>query len=152
MNVVALVCWAAAALGGFYLLATWLQSGGMRQQHHGPTRFPAVLVFGHFLLAAAGMLVWLVYLFDGQRSTAMIAFALIAVTALLGFVMFARWLPDQIGSVALARSVTSNDDTGRAGGAEELPAEQTFPLASVVGHGALAAVTLALVLVIALNS
>lgn len=155
MDVVALVCWVAAAFGGFYLLATWLQSGGMRQQHHGPTRFPAVLVFGHFTFAGAGMLVWLAYLFDQQQHTAALALALISVTALLGAVLFARWLPGQFSPPTLARSATSPGDTGNAEritAAEEPAAEQTFPLASVVGHGVLAALTLVLVLVITLGS
>lgn len=155
MNVVALVCWVAAAFGGFYLLATWLQSGGMRQQHHGPTRFPAVLVFGHFAFAAAGMLVWLAYLFDQQQDTAALALTLIVVTALTGLVLFARWLPGQLATLTPARSATSQGGAGHAGGtrgAEEPAAEQTFPLATVVGHGVLAALTLVLVLVITLGS
>ncbi|HEX5495515.1 MAG TPA: hypothetical protein VFX70_13180 [Mycobacteriales bacterium] len=153
MNVVTLVCWVAAALGGFYLLATWLQSGGMRQQHHGPTRFPVVLIFGHFLLAGVGMLVWLVYLFDAQRNTAMLALAIIAVTAVLGFVMFARWLPGQVHPPA-AEPVTPDGRAAKptADAAAEPAAEQQFPIASVVGHGALAAVTLVLVLIVALRA
>lgn len=153
MNVVALVCWVAAALGGFYLLATWLQSGGMRQQRHGPTRFPVVLIFGHFLLAGVGMLVWLVYLFDAQRDTAMLALAIIAVTAVLGFVMFARWLPGQIRPRE-AEPVTPDGRPAEpvAGRPAEVAAEQTFPIASVVGHGALAALTLVLVLIVTLRT
>lgn len=150
MNVVALVCWVAAALGGFYLLATWLQSGGMEQQRGGPTRFPAVLVFGHFLLAAAGMLVWLAYLFDGEKSTAQLALAIIVVTSLLGFVMLARWLPGRARSPAPSEPVEPSGRTGPVGGTGEPAAEQAFPLGSVVAHGALAAVTVVLVLLAAL--
>ena len=50
MNVAALIAWLVTALGGFYLLGTWLARGGVR----GPSRFPAPVIFGHFLLAAAG--------------------------------------------------------------------------------------------------
>jgi len=35
-------------------LGKWLAGGGARRQHGGPSRFPAPVIFGHFLLAAAG--------------------------------------------------------------------------------------------------
>lgn len=138
MNVAALVAWVVAALGGFYLLATWLQKGGLRQQRGGPSRFPAALVFGHFLLAAVGLIVWLVFLFNASSGTAWLAFVILAVVALLGFTMFARWLPGRSGSASAQSG--------------EIAAEQHFPLVSVLGHGAIAAVTLVLVLVAALSA
>src|SRR6266536_481150 len=55
MNVdfVALIAWLIAAVGGLYLLITWLVCGGIRQQRPRATSFPALLIFAHFLLAAA---------------------------------------------------------------------------------------------------
>lgn len=154
MNVTALVAWVAAALGGFYLLATWLQSGGMRQQRRGPTRFPAALVFGHFLLAGIGLLVWLVYLYDDRERTARLALGLITVTALLGFVMLARWLSGRRRYPVRAGTRTSYgaEVVGLPAEEVELPAEQHFPVISVVAHGALAALTVALVLIEAIGS
>jgi len=35
-------------------LGKWLAGGGARRQHGGPSRFPVPVIFGHFLLAAAG--------------------------------------------------------------------------------------------------
>ncbi|HEX5495514.1 MAG TPA: hypothetical protein VFX70_13175 [Mycobacteriales bacterium] len=140
MTIAALVTWIVAALGGFYLLATWLQKGGLRQQRGGPTRFPAALVFGHFLLAAVGLIVWLVFVFNSSAGTAWTAFVIILVTALLGFTMFARW-------------VTGRGQAGGSSGAGgEVAAEQSFPLTSVLGHGAIAAVTLVLVLIAAVTA
>lgn len=137
MAVVALVTWVIAALGGFYLLATWLQRGGMRQQHGGPTRFPAGLVFGHFLFAAAGLVVWLVYVLGESSASAGVALVLVVITALLGFTMFARWLSGR-GSAA--------------GSTAEVAAERHLPVAVVLAHGLFAAVTLVLVLVAALSA
>jgi hypothetical protein len=53
MKVAALIFWLITALGGFYLLGTWLSRGGIRQQQARTSRFPAPVIFGHFLLAAA---------------------------------------------------------------------------------------------------
>lgn len=140
MSIAALVTWIVAALGGFYLLATWLQKGGLRQQRDGATRFPAALVFGHFLLAAVGLIVWLVFVFNSSAGVAWTAFVIIVVTALLGFTMFARW-------------VTGRGQAGASSGAGgEVAAEQNFPLMSVLGHGAIAAVTLVLVLIAAVTA
>jgi hypothetical protein len=137
MTIAALVSWVVAALGGFYLLGTWLQKGGLRQQRGGASRFPSGLVFGHFVLAAVGLVVWLIFAFNSSAGTAWTAFVIILVTALLGFTLFARWLPGR---------------GKRAAGSGEVAAEQHFPLGAVLGHGAIAALTLVLVLIAALNA
>jgi hypothetical protein len=51
------------------------------------TRFPAPV--GHFLLAAAGLVVWIVYLIAGKTPLAWAAFMVLLPVALLGFTMFA---------------------------------------------------------------
>ncbi|MQA86754.1 MAG: hypothetical protein GEV03_19525 [Streptosporangiales bacterium] len=141
MHIVSLVLWIATALGGSVLLGRWLQKGGMRQQSINVTRFPSTLILGHFLLAATGLVLWIIYVINDNHTIAWIAFGLIVVVALLGFTMFARWLQ---GRRQLA--------TAGAGSAEqpaERPAEQSFPLAVVYGHGLLGAATLVLVLLTA---
>lgn len=132
MTTAALVSWVIAALGGFYLLGTWLQKGGLRKQGGGASKFPAPLVFGHFLLAAVGLVVWLVFAFNSSAGTAWTAFVIILVTALLGFALFFRWLGGRKS----------------AGSGEKAP-EQQFPVVAVLAHGAIAALTLVLVLVAA---
>ncbi|MGW0732181.1 hypothetical protein [Streptomyces sp. NPDC002851] len=136
MDVAGLIAWVLAALGGFVLLARWIAHGGLRQQKTGPTRFPAPLVFGHFLLAAVGLVVWIVYLVADSTSLAWTGFGLLVVVALLGFTMFARWLP-----------VRGTAAAGPDGG----PAESHLPQRIVLGHGLFGAATLVVVLLAALG-
>jgi hypothetical protein len=93
MDIAALVAWIVTALGGSVLLGRWLTAGGLSQQRTGTTRFPAPLVFGHFLLAAAGLVVWIVYLAADTGSLAWASFVILVAVALLGFTMLARWIP-----------------------------------------------------------
>ncbi|MGN9781530.1 hypothetical protein ACTMTF_08885 [Nonomuraea sp. ZG12] len=134
MAIAALVTWVLAALGGFYMLGVWISKGGLRREGRAPTRFPAPVLFGHFLLAATGLIVWIVYLAVGAPALAWAALVILLPVALLGFVMLARWIP-----VHRARATTA------------APAEQSIPVAVVVGHGLLAVVTLVLVLLTALG-
>ncbi|WP_211244050.1 hypothetical protein [Actinospica robiniae] len=58
MKVAALITWLITALGGFYLLGTWIARGALRSP--GASRLPRPVIFGHFLLAATGLVVWIV--------------------------------------------------------------------------------------------
>jgi hypothetical protein len=143
MAVAALVAWLVTALGGFVMLGKWIAGGGLRQQRDGTTRFPAGLVFGHFGLAAAGLVLWIAYLLLGSAGLAWGAFVVLIPVAGLGFGMLARWRSGRRSAVA----VTSG---GAAAGGGALPAEQTLPVAVVVAHGVLAVATVVLVLLAAL--
>lgn len=138
MPIASLVLWILTALGGFYLLSTWLARGGMRG---GGTRFPAGVVFGHFLLAAVGLVLWIVYVITDSRAIAWTAFLAIVLVALLGFTMFARWLQ--------GRRQPSSAAAGGGAAVSDVPAEQHFPTVAVYGHGLLGAATLLLVLLTA---
>ncbi|MGV4987458.1 DUF202 domain-containing protein [Streptomyces sp. NPDC001709] len=140
MDIAALVAWVVTALGGFVLLARWISRGGLRQQQTGTTRFPAPLVFGHFLLAAAGLVVWIVYLAADRTALAWASFAILVAVALLGFTMFARWIPVQRTPVP----ANAQDET--------TPAERHLPVPVVAAHGLLGAATLILVLLAALGA
>ncbi|MFD0885627.1 hypothetical protein ACFQ08_13820, partial [Streptosporangium algeriense] len=83
MNIAALIAWVITALGGFHMLGTWLSRGGAR----GGSHLPVPVVFGHFALAAVGLVVWIVRLITGLGALAWIAFVLLVPVALLGFVM-----------------------------------------------------------------
>ena len=61
------------------------------QQREGGGRIRPPLILGHFALAAIGLVLWFVYLVNGSETLAWIAFALLLVVALLGFVMFGIW-------------------------------------------------------------
>jgi hypothetical protein len=132
MDIAALVLWVLTALGGFYLLATWISKGGHRDVEG--SRFPPPVIFGHFLLAATGLVLWIIYVASDEASLAWISFVILLVVALLGVTMLARWIP-----------------TYRAGDSGSGPAERHFPVAIVGGHGVLAATTLVLVLLAALD-
>ncbi|MEU4340467.1 hypothetical protein AB0H00_04220 [Nocardia sp. NPDC023852] len=131
MDIAALVTWVLTASGGAFLLGTWIAKGGLRRKD--ASHFPPALIFGHFALAAIGLIIWIVYLPTDNRTLAWIAFALLVPVALLGFLMLARWLPTY-------QNRTTNDIVG-----SERP-EQHFPVAVVVGHGLLAVITVLLVL------
>ena len=139
MDIAALVTWLVTALGGFFMLGIWISRGGPRRQEGGGSRLPAPFVFGHFLLAAAGLVVWIVYLVAGGRGLAWTAFGLLVPVALLGFAMFARWVP-----------VYREHAAGLGGGAQA-PAERHFPVPVVLAHGLFAVVTVVLVLLTALG-
>ncbi|MFE9370404.1 hypothetical protein ACFYM2_11595 [Streptomyces sp. NPDC006711] len=81
MDTAALVTWVITALGGFYMLGTWLTRGGARG---GTSRLPVPVVFGHFALAAIGLVVWIVYLVTDKDALAWTAFILLVPVALLG--------------------------------------------------------------------
>ncbi|MFC9788145.1 hypothetical protein [Rhodococcus sp. NPDC127528] len=143
MGIAALVTWLLTAVGGFYLLATWIAKGGTRQPH--TSHFPPTLIFGHFALAVIGLIVWIVYLVTDKDGIAWIAFVLLVPVALLGFAMLVRWIPTYRAHAALGAG------TDRPTPAEQEPAEKHFPVAAVAGHGLFAVVTVLLVLLTALG-
>jgi len=134
MKWAALITWVLTAGGGFVLLSIWLARGGMKSQAAG-NRIKPPLIMSHFLLAATGLVLWIIYVIDDSSSLAWIAFVLLLVVALLGFTMFGIWLRRR--------------RAGAGGTAPHTPAEQHFPIAIVGLHGLLAATTLVLVLLAA---
>ena len=130
MDWAALITWILTAGGGFFLLTIWLREGGMQQRGGG--RIHPGLVLTHFALAAIGLVLWIVFVANGNETLAWIAFALLLVVALLGFGMFALWLGQRRGAGAAADA-----------------AERHFPVPVVGLHGLLAATTLVLVLLAA---
>ncbi len=143
MDIAALITWVVTALGGFYMLGTWLARGGVRQQHSGTSRLPVPVIFGHFALAAAGLVVWIIYVVADKSALAWTAFGLLVPVALLGSVMLLRWIPVHRAQAALAGAP--------AAAQTETPAERHFPVPVVVGHGLFAVITVVLVLLSALG-
>jgi hypothetical protein len=143
MGIAALITWLLTAVGGFYMLSVWIARGGVRQPR--TSHFPPAVVFGHFALAAVGLVVWIVYLVTDLDALAWTAFALLLPVAVLGFVMLLRWIPTY-----QARPAATVVGPGAAG-TELAPAEGHFPVAVVAGHGVLAVATVVLVLLTALG-
>jgi hypothetical protein len=182
MEYAALATWLLTAVFGFVMLATWVSHGGARAAA-GPgggrtSNFRSPVVFGHFLLAVAGLVVWLVYLVADSIALAWVAFADLVVVAVLGETLILRWTKDRrsatgtvdgtgdgtgagagataaTGSAAAATGGGASGDTltGHAatGTSTGRLAEQRFPVPVVGAHGLFAVATLVLVLLTALG-
>lgn len=149
MHIAALITWLITALGGFYLLGTWIAKGGLHDR--GSSHLPAPVLFGHFLLAAAGLVVWIAYLVAGSKALAWTAFILLVPVALLGLAMFARWLPSVRNRQPAPVAAAGAPGAARPDMAAETP-ERHFPMAIVLGHGVFAVITVVLVLVSAIKA
>jgi hypothetical protein len=155
MAVAALITWVITAGLGFFMLGTWIAKGGARAQTAAamvdgeaapgggsagvgagaePTssHFPPPVVFGHFLLAATGLVLWIVYVVNDNETLAWIALVILLVVAGLGDFLVLRWIKDRRISI---------------GGL----AEQHIPTAVVAVHGVFAVTTVVLVLLAALE-
>jgi hypothetical protein len=144
MEWAALISWVVTAGGGFVLLAIWLARGGMQQQGEGGNRIRPPLILSHFLLAATGLVVWVIYLVTDSDALAWIALVILAVVALLGWMMFFVWLRRR-------RAAPVEAGTPAAGSALTMPAEQHFPVPVVALHGVLAVTTVVLVFLTAIG-
>ena len=140
MKWAALIAWVITAGGDFVLLSIWLMRGGMRQQQEARNRIRPPLILSHLLLAAGGLVVWIIFLAAHKHVLTWVAFGILAVVAVLGWTMFAIWFRRR---------------QARGGGTEiaapGVPAEQHFPVAVVALHGLLAITTVVLVLLTALK-
>ena len=144
MKWVALIVWVITALGGFGLLGICLRRGGMKQPAQPGRRIRPPLILTHMVLAAAGLVLWVVYVASGARGFAGVAFVLTLAVASLGFGMLALWLQRRQGASAVGAP-------GGPAAEGALPAEQHFPIAIVAAPGLVAAATLVLVLLAALK-
>jgi hypothetical protein len=140
VGIAALISWVITAAGGAVLLWTWLSRGGLRERSAGASQFPPGLILGHFLLAAVGLVLWIVYLAVDAEALTWVAFIILLVVALLGLTMVIRWRQGRRAAVATTGGPS-------AGG----PPEQHFPVPVVYLHGLLAVITLVLVLLTTLG-
>ena len=140
MEWAALIEWVLTAGGGFVLLTIWLARGGMQQGREGGSRIRPPLILSHFLLAATGLVIWIVYLAADKDALKWIAFVILAVVALLGWTMFAIWWRRRQARGAVREAVSP-----------DTPAEQHFPVSIVALHGVLAVTTVVLVFLAAIG-
>ena len=140
MKWAALIAWVLTAGGGFVLLTIWLARGGMRQGREGGSRIRPPLILSHFLLAATGLVIWIIYLAADKDVLKWIAFVILAVVALLGWTMFAIWWRRRQSRGAVREAVSP-----------DTPAEQHFPVSIVALHGVLAVTTVVLVFLTAIG-
>jgi hypothetical protein len=145
MRFIALIVWFVTALWGLYMLAVWLIENDATRQGKSASRLPLPVILAHVTLAVTGLVVWVVYLLVDRLALAWAALGILAVIALLGLAMFARWIPvyqmasDGSGQPEEARPI------------KDLPAEGSFPLLIVLAHGTFAVSTVVLVLLTALG-
>lgn len=133
MGIASLIAWILTAGGGAFMLAKWVAGGGHRDRTR--THLPPAVVFGHFALAALGLVLWIVYVFTDDHPIGWVALALLIPVAALGVVMVVRWLPVRRGH---AQPVGGPSAT-----LEDAP-ERSFPVPVVLAHGVLAVVTVVL--------
>jgi hypothetical protein len=159
MALAALITWVITAGFGFFMLSTWVSNGGTRTNGSEASHFRPAVVFGHFLLAAAGLVVWVVYVVNDSQTLAWVAFIDLLVVAGIGDTLVYRWFKDrQAGSGRQADPSTRRGDAGSStatagGGVRTRPmlAEQRIPQAVVFAHGLFAVLTVVLVLLAALE-
>lgn len=149
MGVAALITWIITAAGGFVMLGLWISKGGARQPR--TSQFPPALIFGHFALAAAGLIVWIIYLIADSDVLAWIAFVLLIPVAVLGFTMLVRWIPTYRARASVPAPTGAAEAAPTAAAVDQAPAEKHFPVPVVIGHGLLAVTTVVLVLLTALE-
>ena len=142
MSVVALFAWMITVFFGLILLVIWIIEYDRDFQSTVATRLPVPVISGHALLALGGLMLWISYLLLDEERLAWADVAVLAVVAVLGLIMAARWVRvyRTYGDPgpSLTRSTTA-------------PPERHFPLPVVVAHGVMAVTTLVLVLLTALD-
>ena len=161
MQYAALITWIVTAALGAYMLATWVSQGGTRSGSGTASHFRPPVVFGHFLLAAAGLVVWLIYLVNDSTALAWVAFVDLLVVAIIGDTLVLRWYKDRKADAAAGGATggrrgtttgaTGNTMTDPATGRGLGLAEQRIPPAAVAAHGVFAVATVVLVLLAALQ-
>ncbi len=156
MAFIALIAWFVTALGGLYMLAVWLIENDTTDQRNPASRLPLPLIVAHMTLAVSGLVVWVTYLLLDRAALAWAALGILGGIALLGFTMFARWIPvyrTQGVTPELVR-VPAGAGVERAQPAmamQDGPPEGNFPLFIVLAHGTFAVSTVVLVLLSALG-
>jgi hypothetical protein len=148
---VALITWVVTAGFGFFMLLTWARAGGIRAGAGASSHLPPPLVFGHFLLAAAGLVVWIVYLATDNRTLSWVAFAALVVVAGAGDVLVLRWWRDRRSGPAPRPGMAPGGGTATRSADVGVLAEQRIPSAAVATHGVFAVATAVLVLLVALG-
>jgi hypothetical protein len=144
MRFIALLVWFITALWGLYMLAVWLIENDATRQDNAASRLPLPVILSHVTLAVSGLVVWVLYLLVDRSELAWAAVGILVAIALLGFTMFARWIP-------VYRTPVAAGGPQEISPIKEMPAEGNFPLVIVLAHGTFAVSTLVLVVLTALG-
>jgi hypothetical protein len=137
MSVAAMFTWIATILAGLILLVIWIIEYDHEFQSAARTRLPVPVISAHVLLGASGLELWISYLLLDDERLAWAAVAALGAVALLGLTMAARWIRVYRAVPSPGPSLTRT---------ATVPAERSFPVPVIIGHGILAVTTLVLVL------
>ena len=161
MRFVALIVWFITALWGLYMLAVWLIENDATRPGNSASRLPLPVILAHVTFAVTGLVVWVAYLLVDRPALAWVAVGILVAIAMLGFTMFARWIPvyrmadDEISlpvaAMAGGAPGAAPDGGPGIGSLPERPAESSFPLLIVLAHGVFAVSTVVLVVLTALG-
>jgi len=156
MRFIALIAWFVTALGGLYMLAVWLIENDVTDQRNPASRLPLPVIVAHMTLAVSGLVVWVIYLLLDRAALAWAALGILGGIALLGFTMFARWIPVYRATDVMPEPVRvpvgADPEPAQAPMIiQDGPPEGNFPLFIVVAHGTFAVSTVVLVLLSALG-
>jgi hypothetical protein len=143
MNIAALFAWLLTVCGGLILLMIWIIEYDSDFQSTAATRLPVPVISAHALLALGGLTVWLSYILIGQDRLAWISVAILALVAILGLSMAARWFGVYRKFAKPGRSLASR---------RTVPPERNLPVPVVIAHGLLGLTTIVLVLVTTLGN
>jgi hypothetical protein len=156
MRFIALIAWFVAALWGLYMLAVWLIENDATNQRNSASRLPLPVIVAHVTLAVSGLVVWVSFLLVGRAALAWTALGILGGIALLGFTMFARWIPVYRTHGVMPEPIPVQVGAGLeparpAVVIQDGPPEGNFPLFIVIAHGMFAVSTVVLVLLSALG-
>jgi len=93
MDIAALIAWLVTAAAGGYLLGSWLSHGGTLRSRVGGTGSPPAVIIGHFGLALAGLVIWVIYMVVGWAALAWTAVGVLLPVAGLGMAALSVGLP-----------------------------------------------------------
>ena len=156
MRFIALIAWFVTALGGLYMLAVWLIENDATDRRNPASRLPLPLIVAHMTLAVSGLVVWVTYLLLDRDVLAWAALGILGGIAVIGFTMFARWIPVYRTQDARPEPVPVPVGAGLEPAQSAIvikdgPPEGNFPLFIVIAHGTFAVSTVVLVLLSALR-
>jgi manganese efflux pump family protein len=144
LRLAALAAWVAAATAGAYLLAGLLAGNGRRRRLR-IAAMPPWVILGHAGLAVAGLCIWIAYTITSATALAWTDVGLTWVIAGLGMATLLAAIPEQrdSGSVQAAAEAT---------GSGTAPFPSRAPVITIALHGALATLTILLVLLAAVGA
>ena len=93
MDIAALIAWLVTAGSGAYVLGNWISHGGSLRRRTAGTGSPPAVIIGHFGLALAGLVIWVVYMVAGWAALAWTAVGVLLPVAGLGMAALAIGLP-----------------------------------------------------------